>query len=150
MIRPAVVLFLALALAALTEAQSSPYTPKVGSPERVAIADTLRVYVQKHETTTKLPKKIVFKIDWLKVDGDFAFFTGFPQFADGTEAIGEYLPDMLYSYLLQKESGKWEVIANFSGSDVPEPAYWKNMRKKFPPNVPATIFPKFYRDHLGM
>lgn len=129
---------------------AAPYTPKVGSPERLAICDALRLHVAGAIANSRLPKKIVFKIEDLNVDGDFAFFGGFPIFEDGTGAIPDFLPDMFYCFLLRKKGNAWNVIADFSGSDVPEPAWWRTMRQTFPAGVPAAIFPEFYREHLGL
>ncbi|MBU6303426.1 MAG: hypothetical protein KGS60_17910 [Verrucomicrobia bacterium] len=131
-------------------AYAAPHTPKVGSPERLAICDALRLHVAGSIANSRLPKKIVFKIEDLNVDGDFAFFGGFPIFEDGTDAIPDFLPDVFYCFLLRKKGTGWNVIADFSGSDVPEPAWWRTMRQKLPAGVPAAIFPEFYRDHLGL
>jgi len=55
----------------------------------------------------------------------FCFFGGVPLFEDGTEVSTEFLPDMNYCFLLQKKLSGWEVVADFSGSDVPEPEWWQ-------------------------
>src|ERR1044072_3902091 len=54
------------------------YTPKQGSSERKALMDALRVPVEKD-----LNKKVVFKVDHLKVQGDWAFMRGVPQQPNG-------------------------------------------------------------------
>ncbi|MEI6035042.1 MAG: hypothetical protein WCS65_12290 [Verrucomicrobiae bacterium] len=130
-------------------AQAAPYTPKLGTPERTAICDALRSYVGKNETTKKLPKRIVFKVDYLKVEGQYAFFSGFPVFEDGTSPMTDYLPDMSYQYLLAKKGTGWEAIADFSGSDVPDNAWFDSMNRKLPRDVPNEIIPEFWRKHLG-
>src|SRR5687767_9558593 len=53
-------------------------TPKMGSPERKAIMDALRVPIQK-----KLKKKVVFKVDHIKVQNGWAFLYGVPQQPNG-------------------------------------------------------------------
>lgn len=144
-IRPVLVL-----AACCSIATAAPFTPKPGSAERTAICDALRTYVVEHHSQSKPAKKIVFKISYLKVDGNFAFFQGMPIYEDGTEAVYDSLIDMDYSFLLQKESGTWRVLADFCGSDVPEDAWWRKVRKTLPDDVPRDIFPSFYRDHLGL
>ena len=151
MLRPSLLAVAALALALSADAGASPYTtPKVGSPERVAICDALRAYVQKEVAVRKLPKKIVFKVEWLRVSGDFAFFMGFPIFEDGGSPYTDYLPDMAYYYLLQRKASGWQVIADFSGTDVPGPEWWAKMKRSLPAGVPACILDDFHRGHLGM
>ena len=141
----------ALILAACCSiAMAAPFTPKPGSAERTAICDALRVYVVKNHSQSKPAKKIVFKISYLKVDGDFAFFQGAPIYEDGTDAVYDCLIDMDYSFLLQNESGTWRVLADFCSSDVPEDAWWRKVRKTLPDDVPRDIFPEFYRGHLGL
>ena len=92
----------------------------------------------------------MFKIDSLKVDGDFAFFQGLPIYEDGTEAIGDCLMDMDYSILLQKKSGTWMVLADFCGTDVPPDDWWKKQRRKLPDDIPTSILPAFHRERLGL
>ena len=65
---------LLLVAAFCAAAEAAPYTPKPGSPERRAICDSLREYVVRVHADAKPKMKIVFKIDYLKVDGNFAFF----------------------------------------------------------------------------
>lgn len=126
------------------------YTPKPGSPERVAICDTLRVYVAKTHALAPLKKRIVFKIDSLKVSGNYAFFDGTPIYADGTAALYESLPDMAYVFVLGKVAGQWNVLADFCGTDVPDEGWWMDMRRKLPADFPPAILPAFYRGHLQL
>src|SRR5262245_22461962 len=69
---------LLLSLVVMVEAQTKPSTPKPGSAERKAIMDALRVPVEK-----ELKKKVVFKVDHLKVLKDWAFLRGVPQQPNG-------------------------------------------------------------------
>jgi hypothetical protein len=59
-------------------AQSGTYTPKPGSAERKAIMDAARVPVE-----SELKKKVVFKVERLKVRAGWAFMMGVPQGPDG-------------------------------------------------------------------
>jgi hypothetical protein len=56
-------LFPALAAAA----EQLAYTPKAGSPERVAICDAAREYVLRKYANRPLPQPIVFKIEHMAV-----------------------------------------------------------------------------------
>lgn len=143
---------LLLALAAWDQTQAAPYTPKAGSPERVAICDALRVHLAKEWADEKIPQgeKIIFVIDWLKVDGDFAFFTGSPAFEKGGKEVFDYIPPVDYAFLLQRKAGVWRVFKDFSTSDAPPPDYWTNCRKSFPKEVSPGIFSDYFRHHLGM
>lgn len=131
-------------------ADAGTFTPKPGSPERVAICDALRVYVEKQHAMAPLKKKIVFKIDTIKVNGNYAFFDGVPLYADGTAALYDSLPDMAYVFLLRKVSGRWTVLADFCGTDVPDKAWWMAERRKLPADLPKSILPEFYRGHLQL
>ena len=110
------ILFLAmLPLSATALAQSEPYTPKAGSPERKAIMDSLRVPVQK-----RLLKPVVFKVDDLKVQDGWAFLRGVPQQPNGKpmdytgtgyeQAKKDGIFDDWICALLRKRGGKWEVV----------------------------------------
>lgn len=131
-------------------ADGDTFTPKPGSPERVAICDALRVYVEKQHAVAPLKKKIVFKIDRILVNGDYAFFDGVPIYADGSAALYDGLPDMAYVFLLRKVSGRWTVLADFCGTDVPGEEWWMNVRRKLPADFPKSILPDFYRGHLQL
>jgi len=126
------------------------FTPQPGSAERVAICDALRVYVEKQHALRPLKRKIVFKIDTIKVNGHYAFFDGVPIYADGTAALYDSLPDMAYVFLLRKVSERWTVLADFCGTDVPDQAWWMAVRRKLPADLPKSILPEFYRGHLQL
>ena len=55
-------------------AQERPHTPGQGNPERKAVLDALRAPVEK-----RLRRKVVFKVDELKVLDGWAFVRGVPQ-----------------------------------------------------------------------
>lgn len=50
------------------------YTPEIGSAERKAILEALRIPVER-----ELKQKIVFAADHFKVQGSWAFVSGSPQ-----------------------------------------------------------------------
>lgn len=129
-------------------ADGGTFTPKPGSPERVAICDALRVYVEKQHAMAPPKKKIVFKINRITVNGNYAFFDGVPVYADGSAALYDSLPDMAYVFLLRKAAGRWAVLADFCGTDVPEEEWWMKIRRKLPDDFPKSILPDFYRGHL--
>lgn len=150
MSRAVLFVVIGIILALVPHVYSEPYTPKRGSPERVAIADSLRDYMAKNWVQGKLAKKMVFQIDWLKVANGFAYITCRPIYEDGTEICSTILPPIDYAFLLQKGDAAWKVIADFSMSDVPPPSWWQEIKRSLPPGVPAGIFPDFPKKHLEL
>lgn len=127
-----------IALCASVFAQT--YTPKAGSLERKALMEALRLPVEK-----ELNKKVVFKVDHLKIQGDWAFMRGVPQQPNGKamdyrgtpyqEAIKEGMFDDGICALLRKDQGKWKVITyQIGATDVPW-VTWSEEHK-----APAIIF----------
>jgi hypothetical protein len=118
---PLVLLLLALLSAGAAPAQDAPRTPPAGSAERKAVLDALRVPVER-----ELKRKVVFKVDALKVQGAWAFMRGVPQQPDGKamdyrgtayeEAIREGIFDDWVCALLRKERGRWRVVAHSIGA----------------------------------
>lgn len=119
---------------------ADPQIPKPGSPERKAIVDALRIPVK-----TELKKDVIFKINSLKVQGDWAFLAGVPLKPDGSEmdyrgtihaeAIREGAFDGGIFALLQKRNGQWKTIRYIIGAtDVP----YVNWPQEF--GAPAAIF----------
>lgn len=124
----------------------SPHTPKPGSPERKAICDAMRDFVQTKYTKEKLPKPVVFKIETLRVQGDFAYMDCLPVFNDGTDAVPKYLPDMGYSHCLQRETKGWKVILDLSRGDVPSDTEVRQIRSSLPPAFPHSVLSAFWQD----
>ncbi len=121
-------------------AQPYPHTPKQGSEERKAILNTLRYPVEK-----RLKRKVVFKVDWIKVQGQWAFFKGVPQQPGGKKmdyrgtpyaaAIKDGVFDDWVCALFKNANGKWSVVAHVLGAtDVPYVGWWKEFK------APKTIF----------
>lgn len=119
-------LYLIILLFGLTAfAQTKPYTPAPGTAERKALMDALRVPVER-----KVNKKVVFKVDHLKVKDGWAFMRGVPQQPGGRkmdysnspyqEEINDGLFDDWICALLHKEGTKWRVVIYIIGAtDVP-------------------------------
>ena len=95
--------------------KSDVYTPEKNSPERKAIADALRIPVSK-----ELKQEVIFTIDKLKVQNDWAFIAGQPKKPDGGDPnwkITKYqefidsgdFEEGLFA-LLRKSEGKWNVV----------------------------------------
>jgi len=108
-----------------TENSAVPYTPEKGSVERKAIVDALRVPVEK-----QLKQPVIFKIDHLKVQNNWAFLNGRPQNPDGSsfdyantiyqDAVDSGAFDDGIVALLHKVNGKWKVVQYVIGAtDVP-------------------------------
>jgi len=114
------VLFILFVAAGVVSAQGTN-TPAPGSAERKAIADALRAPVEK-----ELKQKVVFKIDHLKVSGDWAFLRGVPQRPGGgkvdysatpyRQRIEDGVFDDWICALLRKRAGKWQVVKYVIGA----------------------------------
>lgn len=124
----------------------SAYTPKPGTPERQAICDAMREFMKEHVAQKPLPKPIVFKIDTIRVQGDYCYFEGMPVFKDDTEAIGKYLPDIGYMHCLKRDKGKWKVILDLSRSDVPSDEEVRAIKRQIPSDFPSSVLSDFWRD----
>jgi hypothetical protein len=139
MLRATLCLFVTLA-ASVAVAQGPPSTPKVGTPERKAIIDALRVPVEKN-----LNSKVVFQVSHLKVQNNWAFILGIPRQPGGKPidyrntpyqgAITSGAFDDGICALLKSEAGKWRVVQFVIGAtDVP----YEGWDKKY--KAPAAIF----------
>ncbi len=102
-----------------------PHVPEKGSVERKAVVDALRVPVEK-----QLKQPVIFKIDHLKVQNNWAFLTGRPQSSDGSaidyantvyhDAVDSGAFDDGIVALLRQVNGKWKVVQYVIGAtDVP-------------------------------
>jgi len=102
-----------------------PYVPEKGSVERKAIVDALRTPVEK-----QLKQSVIFKIEHLKVQNNWAFLNGRPQNPDGSsfnytntvyhDAVDSGAFDDGIVALLHKVNGKWKVVQYVIGAtDVP-------------------------------
>lgn len=121
-------------------AQSTSYIPPTGSLERKQILESLRVPVE-----AELKKKVVFKVDHLKVQGGWAFMRGIPQQPGGKamqykgtkyqDAIEAGAFDDWICALMQKQRGRWRVIRYVIGAtDVAYEGWDKELR------APSGIF----------
>ena len=124
---------MALTLALNGLAQGTPagaHVPAPGSAERKAITDGLRG-----------DQKVVFKIHYLRVHGDWAWIDVTPMDAKGT-AVAEG-----GTSLMHKEGGARKTM-DLSGlpddpdnpMQEPTPKFVKQLQRKFP-GLPADIFP---------
>ena len=102
-----------------------PHVPEKGSVERKAIVDALRAPVER-----QLKQPVIFKIDHLKVQNNWAFLTGRPQSSDGSaidyadtvyhDAVDSGAFDDGIVALLRQVNGKWKVVQYVIGAtDVP-------------------------------
>ena len=139
--------FLGLAIFLAPVCMGGPSTPKPGSSERTSICDAMRAYAMK-SAIRPLPKPILFKIEFIRVDGDYAGFEGFPIFADGSAAIPNFMPDIVLTTFLKRRGTGWQVIADLSRTDVPSDTEMATIRKRFPTGVPITVIPEFWRRKL--
>jgi hypothetical protein len=111
---------------------SAAHTPPAGSQERKEVMDGLRS-----------DQKVVFKVHYLKIHGDWAFVDVTPL-DDKGKPVAEG-----GASLMHKENSGWKVQDlsklpddpdNPMGIDDPNPKFIKAVQKLFP-GVPADIFP---------
>jgi hypothetical protein len=125
------------------------YTPEKGSPERVAIADTMRAYVINGYKNRKLPK-FLFKIEFIRVNGAYAGFQGYPVALDGSDFADGIFDDLVHTNLLEKKNGQWRVVVDLSRGDVPTPQEAREIKNRMPAGFPADVVPDFWREHLKL
>lgn len=106
-------------------------TPKVGSAERKAMMDALRVPVQKK---TKFP--VIFKVSSLKTQNGWAFYSGQALHKDGKPINEDFLWGEMAA-LLRKDGKKWKVLHWGFATDV---GVVDESKKKYP-KAPRAIFP---------
>jgi hypothetical protein len=117
------------------------HVPEKGSVERKAIVDALRAPVEK-----QLKRPVIFKIDHLQVQSNWAFLNGRPQNSDGSaidygntpyrDAVDSGAFDDGIVALLRQVNGKWKVVQYVIGAtDVPYVDWDKKYR------APKGIFP---------
>ena len=119
----AVVLCFSL-VASLTAFAQSARTPAPGSEERAAIMDALRIPAEK-----ELKQSVIFKVDRLRVAGDWAYARVSPTRPNGDDIdfsktkyrkqleLGMFDPQG--EALLRLEDDGWEVLEwAFGGTDV--------------------------------
>lgn len=117
-----------------------PYTPAQGSPERKALMDALRVPVE-----SELHISVVFKVDQLKLLGDWAFLLAAPQQPNGKKidyrgtryagALEAGAFDNGVCALFHKKDGQWKVVQYVLGAtDVP----YEDWPQKY--GAPTSIF----------
>jgi hypothetical protein len=125
---------------------AEPYTPAVGSPERVAIANAVRASVAQlggqFEEDARRGAKFVIAV--LKIDGRYAFFEGGGQEVNGEMTYG---PVDIVAFLGKGNVG-WRVLNLQARGDVPDDAEVAQLRASLPPDFPLKIVNKFWRDLL--
>jgi hypothetical protein len=119
----------------------SVHTPELGSAERKAILNALRVPVEKD-----LKQKIVFVADDLNVSGNWAFVGGQPQTPEGGEpdyrgtryweAKQAEIFDNNFFAILKRTAGKWKVVKYLIGCTDVCYLDWRRTYK-----APKEIFP---------
>ena len=128
-------------------APPNPASPAPGSIERQEICDALRAYVRKGRIK---PEEIpfLFKVEFLRVDGDYAGFEGFPVNMDGSSLPPEATGDVVFTTFLKRTNGEWTVVADLTRTDVPDEEETKEIRKNFPADFPSSVLPDFWQKLL--
>ena len=131
---------------ACTNSFAQPYTPAVGSPERVAIAHAVRASVAQlggqFEEDARRGAKFVIAV--LKIDGRYAFFEGGGQEVNGEMTYG---PVDIVAFVGKGNLG-WRVLNLQARGDVPDDTEVAQLRASLPPDFPLNIVNKFWRDLL--
>ena len=136
--------FLFLIVCALSEAQKKPSTPAPNSPERKAIMNALRAPVEQ-----QLKRKVIFKVDELRVKDGWAFLRGVPQQPGGKAMDYRGTPydearkagafdDWICALLRKQGSGskaRWRVVTyQIGATDVPYDGWDREYK------APSSIF----------
>src|SRR5260370_14002261 len=113
-------LFMLFILGSSVNALAEPYTPPIGSPERVAIANAVRASLAQlgGEFADDARRGAKFVIATLKIEGRYAFFEGGGQEINGRMAYG---PIDIVAFLGKGSSG-WKVLNLQARADAPDGA----------------------------
>ncbi len=124
----ALTLLCAIAFSAGALAQST-HTPAPGTPERAAIMDALRVPAKKD-----LGMAVIFKVDRLRVAGDWAYARVAPTKPNGDaidfsktkfrEQMQAEMFEPLGEALLRREGDEWKVLEWVFGGTDSQSASW--------------------------
>jgi hypothetical protein len=129
-----------------TKSFAQAYTPAVGSPERIAIANAVRASVAQlgDQFAEDARRGAKFVIAVLKVEGRYAFFEGGGQEVNGETTYG---PVDIVAFLAKGNSG-WKVLNLQARGDVPDESEIAQLRSSLPRDYPFNIVNKFWRDLL--
>jgi 1,4-dihydroxy-2-naphthoyl-CoA synthase len=129
-----------------TKSFAQAYTPAVGSPERIAIANAVRASVAQlgDQFAEDARRGAKFVIAVLKVEGRYAFFEGGGQEVNGETTYG---PVDIVAFLAKGNSG-WKVLNLQARGDVPDESVIAQLRSSLPRDYPFNIVNKFWRDLL--
>lgn len=117
------------------------YAPKLGSPERKAIMDGLRLAV-----TPSVKQAVIFKTQWIRSNGEWAFLSGTPQKPNGkpldyskTE-YARYIHDGVFddgfSAVMHRQGKRWRAVEwQIGATDV---AWWDAWNRT---RAPRALFP---------
>lgn len=127
---------------------SSGFTPQPGTPLRTALMDAIRFYdfYKTRELAQSNPEKIVFKVQFLRVSGDWALANVLPL------KNGKDYAEPRWN-LIQHKGGEWQVVdyldkirkyysddAEFFGALDMDPTAVARLQKEMP-QLPKSIFP---------
>jgi hypothetical protein len=106
------------------------YTPAAGSPERTEIMDVLRVPAERD-----LKQSVIFRVQHLKISGDWAFARVVPLQPNGRdidyrrtkyrEQDEEGMFDGEAEALLRKRGGEWQLLEYRFGATDTEVDIWQ-------------------------
>ncbi len=125
-----------------SSAFSQVHTPEPGTDERTAILDAVRDPLE-----DSIHQKVIFVVDHMKVDGDWAFIMATPKTKDGGQinykgTVFEEdadFGDELTVALIRKKRGRWYIVTHgYFTTDV----WWERLWEKYD-SCPESIFPKY-------
>ena len=129
--------------------QSAGFTPQPGAPLRTALMDAIRFhdFYKTRELARSNPEKIVFKVQFLRVSGDWALVNVLPL------KHGKDFAEPRWN-LIHLSGGEWQVVdhldkirhyynddAEFFGALDMDPTAVARLQKEMP-QLPKDIFPK--------
>jgi hypothetical protein len=142
--RNLLLLALVLGISNLLCAADQPWTPAPGSPERVAICDAAHAYtMEDYVYPGRPPQSFVFKVSRMEVLGNYCSFEALPFARDGSPVDARYIMDIQFEFYLEKSHGKWSVVYDLSGTDIPTVEQMKKMGRGFPRDFPRALLPSY-------
>ena len=148
---PLLLFFLMGAFSTPTASAQSIWTPKVGTKERTAICDGMRIHVRNYNGAENYNRKLLFIVKRMAVKGNYCHFKGYPVHSDGSHVPREVFGDIVYDCFLKRNAdSKWRVIHDLSRTDVPSKEEIRYIRGTFPKEIPRSLIPQFWRNLLKL
>ncbi|MFK5924976.1 MAG: hypothetical protein QM496_22575 [Verrucomicrobiota bacterium] len=129
-----------LTVFAVSAGQAAPRTPEPGAKERMNILDAVRDPLE-----ASIHQKVIFVVDHMKVEGDWAFLIATPKTKDGGkinykgtvfEDDADFADELTVA-LLKKKRNRWFIVTHaYFTTDVWWHGIWDDYK------APQSIFPR--------